>query len=680
MLKRDAKIARSFTISLLLVSTIALLTTGLPDGAAAQTVSFQGLGFLPGGGTSIATGVSGDGTVVVGWGTTDSSSQEAFSWTGGAISGLGFPGGGTTSTANGVNSNGTVISGIGRNIGSNWNVAAPVIWTSGTPMLLPQNINCCGSPPPPCGAGALGVNANATGPTSSVLVGADGSGSPGCGPGIPIEWVNGTEVAFLGWSPPQSGEAAGVNADGSVIVGRYGGEAFRWKSSDGTIPEILGDLGGGSSEAYAANADGSVVVGTAAVDNVNSKAFRWTASTGLVGLGPAAIYSEALAVNGDGSVVVGQMHNNGPAFRWTAATGFQNLQALLTANGVDITKIGPAPNNTWTGLTQATGISADGTTIVGFGGGPGAATQAWIAILPVGATNQTDTHDFNHAGTSDLLWRDSGGDVALWLMNGSQISQAGSLGSVPTVWSIIGQRDFTGDGNSDLLWRDTSGDLAMWFMNGLQVSSSAGLGNVPTNWTVAGTGDLNSDGMGDLIWRDKTSGTVAAWFMNGAQVTGTANFGVVPNTWTILASDAHGDILWQDTSGNLAIWQVHGSQIVASAGLGNVPSNWKVAGVGDFNGDGSIDILWRDSTSGTVAIWFLNGTQVQSTASLGAVDPSVWTIAQTGDYNGDGMSDILWIDNTGNVAVWFMNSATISSSAGLGNVGTSWSVQAQNAE
>jgi hypothetical protein len=95
------------------------------------------------------------------------------------------------------------------------------------------------------------------------------------------------------------------------------------------------------------------------------------------------------------------MGNGGPAFRWTATTGFLNLQALLKANGVDITTIGPAPNNTWYNLVQATGVSADGTTIVGSGGGPSSGTQAWIAHLPVNATILAHTHDFNGDGMSD---------------------------------------------------------------------------------------------------------------------------------------------------------------------------------------------------------------------------------------------------------------------------------------
>ena len=62
-----------------------------------------------------------------------------------------------------------------------------------------------------------------------------------------------------------------------------------------------------------------------------------------------------------------------------------------------------------------------------------------------------------------------------------------------------------------------------------------------------------------------------------------------------------------------------------------VPLNWVVAGTGDFDGNGSTDILWRDNNTGTVAIWLLGGLQVSQTGSLGAV-PSNWLIATTGDY------------------------------------------------
>ena len=289
------------------------------------------------------------------------------------------------------------------------------------------------------------------------------------------------------------------------------------------------------------------------------------------------------------------------------------------------------------------------------------------------------THDFNKDTASDILWRQNGGAVALWLMNRSQIVQAADVATVPTTWSIVGQRDFNGDGTADLLWRDTSGNLAIWFMDGTLLTGTASLGTVPTNWTISGTPSFYGV-QGNLLWRDSNTGTVALWIMNGAAIAATANIATVPTSWNIIGSDANGDILWRDTSGNLAMWQLSGTQVFQTAGLGNLSSNWVLAGLGDFNGDGTTDILWREVSTGTLGIWFLSSTlTVQSTVSLGAV-PLTWNVVQTGDYNGDATSDILWIDSAGNLAMWFMNGGHVASTASLGNVGTTWTVRSMNAE
>src|SRR5215831_15739196 len=265
-------------------------------------------------------------------------------------------------------------------------------------------------------------------------------------------------------------------------------------------------------------------------------------------------------------------------------------------------------------------------------------TFAAVELQAFGTNNGTqgqaaNTHDLNGEGESDIVWRDTSGNVAVWLMNGAAVSSSGQFGAMPT-WSLVGQRDFNGDGKSDLLWRDTSGNIAIWFMNGAQVSSSTGVGNVSTTWSVVGTADFNGDG--------------------------------------------NGDILWRDTSGNIAVWLMNGAQVLSSGGLGNIPTTWSIVGTGDFNGDGMSDILWRDS-SGNIAIWFMNGSQVLSSGGLGNI-LTTWSIVETGDYNGDGKSDILWRDTSGNVVIWFMNGTQVSQSAGLGNISTVWSIQGANAD
>ncbi len=308
----------------------------------------------------------------------------------------------------------------------------------------------------------------------------------------------------------------------------------------------------------------------------------------------------------------------------------------------------------------------------------GGAAYPCAAATYINASNPlVDAHDFNANGKSDILWRDTSGNAALWLMNGGQVSSSKFLGNVPMSWTVVGQRDFNGDGYADILWRDGTGNVAMWLMNGGQLFSSVFVGNVPTSWSIAGTGDFNSDGKGDILWHD-TSGNTVIWFMNGGAVASSAFIANVATSWSIAGSSRNG-IVWRDTSGNTALWLMNGGTVTSSVFLGNVATTWSIVGVGDFNGDNNVDLLWRD-TSGNIAMWFLNNNgQVTSSAFVANV-ATTWSIAETGDFNGDGKSDILWRDTSGNTAIWFMNGGAIMSSASVANVATSWTIQGMNAD
>jgi hypothetical protein len=284
--------------------------------------------------------------------------------------------------------------------------------------------------------------------------------------------------------------------------------------------------------------------------------------------------------------------------------------------------------------------------------------------------------------------------MAIWEMNGSAIlnDNAAGLGGVATTWSIVGQRDFNGDGMSDMLWRDTSGDLAIWEMNGTTIlnANTAGLGNVPTVWSVAGVGDSNGDGYADILWRNTTTGDLAIWEMNGTTIlnANTAGVGNVPTNWSVVGvgdfnGDGKADILWRNNNnGNVAIWLMNGTTVTNAntATFGNMPLTWSVAGTGDFNGDGNSDILWRDG-SGDLAIWEMSGTTILNPNTTGVGNLSnVWSVAETGDFDGDGKSDILWRDTSGDIAIWFMNGTAVSSGAGLGTISTTVAIQGSNTD
>jgi hypothetical protein len=60
------------------------------------------------------------------------------------------------------------------------------------------------------------------------------------------------------------------------------------------------------------------------------------------------------------------------------------------------------------------------------------------------------------------------------------------VGNVTTSWIIAETGDFNGDGFSDILWRNANGDVAIWLINGTQILSAPDVGNVPMSWTIQG--------------------------------------------------------------------------------------------------------------------------------------------------------------------------------------------------
>ena len=350
-------------------------------------------------------------------------------------------------------------------------------------------------------------------------------------------------------------------------------------------------------------------------------------------------------------------------------------------------------------FTQSGGVwSQQGTKLVGIGatghaqqGGAVALSSDGRIVLAGGAADNTNagavwvfvnfsaaaSHDFYGDGRSDILWRDTAGNVAMWQMSSGQVVSSTLVSNVPVTWSIAGQRDFDGDTDADILWRDTSGNVAIWLMHGGTVASSTLVSKVPTTWSIAGTGDFDGDGKADILWRDNT-GNVAIWLMNGAQVTSSILVANVPTGWSIVGASGN-SILWRDNTGNTAIWLMNGGTVASNVFLGNVPTTWSIAGTGDFNGDGNLDILWRDS-SGNVAIWLLDVAGHVTSSLFVANVPTTWTIAETGDFNGDGKSDILWHDSSGNTAIWLMVGGTVSSNLFVSNVPASWAIQGAGAD
>ncbi len=357
--------------SLVLMMAVVLCAAITVD--ASGQAWFYELGTLPGKEWSVGADISADGSTAVGRSLRNDT--EAFRWTqSDGMVGLGVPIGAHHTRAYCVSGDGTVVVGIISYTGLYFEAYR---WTEGEGMV------------------PLGYLTGFTESSWGRAVSHDGSVIAGTSQRIvsynsqdqAAIWTQAGGWESLGNLGGADSWALGISGDGSTVVGHsetlnsHTREAFRWTRAGGMV-----GLGAVNGESWANDAsfDGQVIVGWADINSNDREACRWDQSLGTIetlGDLPGGTHvSEANAVSDDGSVVVGRGKTDlgDEAFLWRAGHGMVNLRDYAEAQyGLDLAG--------WR-FTNATGISGDGTVIVGEGINPSGDAAAWVVVVPEPAT------------------------------------------------------------------------------------------------------------------------------------------------------------------------------------------------------------------------------------------------------------------------------------------------------
>ncbi|MDZ4830190.1 MAG: hypothetical protein SGJ09_08350 [Phycisphaerae bacterium] len=385
------------------------------------------------------------------------------------------------------------------------------------------------------------------------------------------------------------------------------------------------------------------------------------------------------------------------AFAWTDGPQNSTLTITITtgSGATFVRTVGPLGDANSSGataedrlvaITASNGIAQ---VVIASGGAAFEIDHVQFEDPVVREASQWNHHDFDDDGHhDDILWfNPSSGSSATWLMNGYVKEGGGALNlPVPASWVFVGAGATDNTKKTFLFWRDTAtGYFSVWKLSGHEVESEGfieNVGPVSAEWQVLAIKDVDGDLDADVIFVNTVTKVVSVWIMDNHSVVSVSSIGSSAGLSYLGSGDINGDrrddLLWRDDSGHVHGWLLNGASVWDDSLIENASAigiTWSIDAIGDLDGDGCDDLIWRNHSTGSVNAWRMAGLFRAAGGVVTSNVPLAWQLQGMSDLNGDGKDDLLWHHSSSHVVNgWQMDGLTKMSGGYIQLVSGGWSL------
>jgi hypothetical protein len=217
--------------------------------------------------------------------------------------------------------------------------------------------------------------------------------------------------------------------------------------------------------------------------------------------------------------------------------------------------------------------------------------RAWIAQA-VG--------DMDGDGTSDVVFRYTGTDGRpddtgvsyIWFMKNGAVEQVRKRGGAPLSWNLLGAADINGDFAADMVYISPTNQVRVLMSTPGRTCANLSAGSLPVGYQALKLADFQGNGRAAILAQHTVTKSVILYTLDARSV-------------TLPAPTADPD----DPNASCTA-----SSKEVSTSMMNFPlaPSGDFYAVGDFNGDGYFDILWKQGT-GALVLWQMGSSSAAPT-------------------------------------------------------------------